>query len=107
KMIFALTGLGLGRAAVARVLNVEGHVRRNARSWTRRQVAAILARRDFYRRGAIRYGLVTAVGRTPALLESPTDDVVTDAASGPNRQSRRNPTFGSDPVEKLLDPCHA
>ena len=68
KRIFELAELGHGAAIVASTLNDEALLRRNGQPWTRRRVAAVLARRDFYREGAIRYGPVTAVSKTFALL---------------------------------------
>ena len=70
KMIFELAELGRGAAIVARTLNAQGSVRRNGQPWTRRRVAAVLARGDFYRDGAIRYGPVTAANESLVLLRS-------------------------------------
>jgi len=41
---------------IAATLNATGLARRNGKSWTVRQVAAILARRPLYYDGMIRYG---------------------------------------------------
>jgi site-specific DNA recombinase len=59
--IFALAEPRQTAMSVARTLNLAGYVRRNGKPWTQRQVAAIVARADFYRAGAIRYGAVAAV----------------------------------------------
>lgn len=65
RMIFELAGSdGTGRQIAAQ-LNASGFVRRNGKPWTRRQVNAVLSRRDLYRDGVIRYGEVG--GRRPEL----------------------------------------
>ena len=69
RRIFELADAGRGSAAVARALNEAQVVRRNGQPWTQRQVAAVLARGAFYRGGLIRYGRVTAVADTLALLK--------------------------------------
>ena len=71
RTIFELTKLGTKAVAVARALNDQGLVRRNRQPWTRRRVAAILARNDFYRGGMIRYGTITARSKVPTLLADP------------------------------------
>jgi site-specific DNA recombinase len=71
RMIFALSEVGQGATAVARALNEQGLARRNGEPWTQRQVAAVLARRGFYRDGLIRYGPVTTLNDSLALLRSP------------------------------------
>jgi DNA invertase Pin-like site-specific DNA recombinase len=49
-----------GGTAIATSLNDRGLTRRNGRSWTQRQAAAIVARRSRYEKGIIHYGDVVA-----------------------------------------------
>ena len=65
RMIFELAERGQTSSGIARALNHKGLGRRNGKSWTQRQVAAILRRRTFYCQGIIRYGEVS--GQNPAL----------------------------------------
>jgi len=69
KRIFVLAQRGRGATTIAKALNRHGLVRRNGRPWTQRQVAAVLARAAFYRRGLIRYGPIMATNENLALLK--------------------------------------
>ncbi len=65
RMIFQLAARGETGPQIAALLSASGLVRRNGKSWTRRQVSTVLARGGLYRDGVIRYG--EAVGRNSAL----------------------------------------
>jgi site-specific DNA recombinase len=54
RSIFERAGEGLLPGEIARGL--KPWVRRNGKTWTRRQVAAVLSRGDLYRHGIVRYG---------------------------------------------------
>ncbi len=49
---------GNGIPEIVNTLNREGHERRNGKPWTRRQVQAILSRKELYEQGKFRYGFV-------------------------------------------------
>jgi site-specific DNA recombinase len=66
RMILEFGDRGQPSPRIARVLNDKGLRRRNGRSWTRRQVSAVLGRQGFYRAGVIRYG--EAVGENKSLI---------------------------------------
>ncbi len=51
------------------VLNDQGFQRRNGAPWTRRQVRAILSRREFYEQGKFRYGKVEGMNARFILAE--------------------------------------
>jgi DNA invertase Pin-like site-specific DNA recombinase len=70
RRIFALAEVGRGPTAVARVLNADRLARRNHQPWTQRQVATSLARRNFYRGGLIRYGVVVGTNEDLVLVAS-------------------------------------
>ncbi len=46
---------------IVELLNRQGYERRNGKQWTRRQVQAILSRREFYEQGKFRYGKVEGI----------------------------------------------
>jgi site-specific DNA recombinase len=54
--IFELADYGMSGSHVVTVLNTRGLARRNGRPWTQRQVAAVIARRERYANGVVRYG---------------------------------------------------
>jgi site-specific DNA recombinase len=54
--IFALHGHGESCQKIADHLNKKGLARRTGKTWTQRQVAAIIGREKIYRSGIIRYG---------------------------------------------------
>ena len=56
RKIFELAERGESASAIARILSAKGLERRNGKSWTQRQVAAVLAHHRFYREGVLRYG---------------------------------------------------
>jgi DNA invertase Pin-like site-specific DNA recombinase len=66
RTIFDLARDGSKPLAIAVALNGRGFLRRNGNPWTRRQVAAILAREALYRTGRIRYG--DAAGENKGLV---------------------------------------
>jgi len=74
RMIFELAGSGKAGQQIAARLNASGFTRRNGKPWTRRQVNAVLARRDLYRDGVIRYGEVGARRPELALLQPSTEE---------------------------------
>ena len=53
---FALVGSGSSSAEVASALNRKGRTRRNGGAWSARDVQGLLARRELYAEGRIRYG---------------------------------------------------
>lgn len=57
RMIFRLKD-GHTCQKIADYLNKKGLTRRNAKSWTQRQVSAILNREKLYKMGIVRYGKV-------------------------------------------------
>jgi site-specific DNA recombinase len=65
--IYELAARGQSGSAIARVLNSRACTRRNGKTWTQRQVAAILNRRAFYRDGILRYGDVVGRNRCVAI----------------------------------------
>jgi site-specific DNA recombinase len=69
KKIFALSEDRRSGAAIARALNDGRAARRSGRPWTQRAVAAVLARRAFYRDGLIQYGSTTGVSAALAILK--------------------------------------
>jgi DNA invertase Pin-like site-specific DNA recombinase len=77
--VFTLSGRSLSQAAIAAALTAEGLLRRNGKPWTRRQVGAMLSRRNFYERGELRYGEARGVDAGLALLNYLN-------AAGPSRQ---------------------
>ena len=66
--IFELAGRGQSGPRIARILTENGWARRNGKSWTQRQISAILARREFYRDGLLRYGDASGQNRSLALV---------------------------------------
>jgi len=66
RSIFELAQRGETPSEIARILSAEGLSRRNGKTWTQRQVAAILARRSVYAEGMLRYGDIE--GRAPKLV---------------------------------------
>ena len=58
RLIFHLRGQHSSGQKIADHLNERGYRRRNDSAWTQRQVSAIWGRRNLYRNGIIRYGLV-------------------------------------------------
>jgi DNA invertase Pin-like site-specific DNA recombinase len=68
KLIFRLAERGVQASEVALTLNDQGLARRNGRSWTPRQVLAILGRRMIYTAGVLRYGDACGGDRSLALI---------------------------------------
>jgi site-specific DNA recombinase len=68
RVIFRLVDQGLSGSAMAATLNVRELSRRNGLPWTQRQVAAVVARRSLYGRGAVRYGDVEGVNKNLVLM---------------------------------------
>lgn len=66
RLIFELAGRGEPAAQIAEILNAQGAVRRNGQPWSRRQVGAVLNRKELYAHGTIRYGEVR--GQSPSLI---------------------------------------
>ncbi len=66
RTIFELAICGRACSGIAAALNSRGLPRRNGRTWTRRQVSAVPARRQLYKGGLLRYGEVA--GRDPSLV---------------------------------------
>jgi len=68
RIIFEFAGRGETSSQIAAALNQKGLERRNGKSWTQRQVAAILSRCAFYREGVLRYGEAEGKDESLALL---------------------------------------
>ena len=68
RMLFRLFDLGQRRTDIALVLNERGLTRRNGESWSQRQVAAVLNRRESYKGGVLRYGDVAETNRELRLI---------------------------------------
>jgi site-specific DNA recombinase len=68
RVVFDLRDRGGGYGEIARELNARGVRRRNGKPWTHRLVAAIVARRERYRRGVFRYGAAEGADGRFALL---------------------------------------
>ncbi len=68
RLIFALAERDETSPTIADMLGARRLVRRNGKPWTRRQVAAILSRRAFYREGVLRYGGATGKNDECALV---------------------------------------
>ncbi len=68
RLIFELAARGETKSAIVKALETEGLVRRNGKPWTRRQVSAILGRKDLYREGLLRYGETSGQDRSLALV---------------------------------------
>ena len=66
RLVFERAALGWSGSAIATILNDRGHARRNGQRWTQRQVAAVLSRREMYRKGVFRYG--EAAGQNVCLV---------------------------------------
>jgi len=58
KHIFSLHAQNKGTGEIAAFLSEKGYLRRNGKTWTQRQVSAILSRQNLYRKGIITYGEV-------------------------------------------------
>lgn len=59
KVIYALSGQNKTCGKIADCLNKRGYCRRNSKSWTQRQVSAILSRDNLYRKGIVKYGEIS------------------------------------------------
>lgn len=68
RMIFELAGRGETISQIAAALNQKGLERRNGKSWTQRQVSAILTRGPFYREGTLQYGETKGQNKKLALV---------------------------------------
>ncbi|MBI3825616.1 MAG: recombinase family protein [Candidatus Rokubacteria bacterium] len=66
RRIFELAARGGTKSAIAKGLEADDLIRRNGKPWTRRQVSAVLHRKDLYQHGVIRYG--EALASIPALI---------------------------------------
>jgi DNA invertase Pin-like site-specific DNA recombinase len=73
RVIFDLAQNGSSCSAVASALNGRPLMRRNGRPWTQRQVAAVLARRELYWSGALRYGEAVGTSKEMILLNDDAD----------------------------------
>jgi len=69
RTIFELSRNGQSRAGIAGHLNARDLRRRNGKSWTHRQVTAVLARRDLYAHGLLHYGDISGSDRSLILIE--------------------------------------
>jgi site-specific DNA recombinase len=67
--IFGLADDGLSSNRICRQLNATGSRRRNGAEWTARQVRSILANREFYETGRIRYGEVCSINERLILIK--------------------------------------
>ena len=65
-LIFDLNSSGEPSTCISGILNERGYVRRNGKSWTPRQVSAILSRRELYEHGILYYG--SAKGENKELI---------------------------------------
>ena len=68
RTVFEQDASGSSPSAIAHSLNENGFRRRNRMDWTRRQVLAIIQRRELYERGTIRYGPITATNQKLILI---------------------------------------
>jgi len=68
RRIFELDRSGSSGTEIARDLNEKTFRRRNGKQWTRRQVLAILQRKELYEQGTVRYGTVVATNSRLALI---------------------------------------
>jgi site-specific DNA recombinase len=68
RRVFELAERGLTAGQVARTLTEKALERRNGKPWTRRQVAALLARRPLYMEGRFQYGEAFGENKSLALL---------------------------------------
>jgi site-specific DNA recombinase len=59
KVIYALSSQHKIDSEIASHLNERGYLRRNGKSWTQRQVSAILDREDLYKKGIVKYGEIS------------------------------------------------
>jgi site-specific DNA recombinase len=69
KAIFALAGQGRPGKAIADVLNGRGHVRRNGKPWTQRQVCRTLLNEKLYQGGIVHYGEATGENSSLIILD--------------------------------------
>ena len=71
-IIFSMKRDNNSSQEIAQHLNERGCIRRNGKTWTQRQVLAILSREKLYRDGVVRYGRVE--GKSPdfvVMVETP------------------------------------
>lgn len=68
RTVFEMSDKGDAASVIVRPLSAKGLERRNGKPWTRRRVAAILARRQCYAEGLFRYGQVEGRASEPVLL---------------------------------------
>ncbi len=51
-----------------KILNEQGHRRRNGREWTARQVAEIMGRKELYEKGIVHYGEIMGQNKKLIIL---------------------------------------
>ena len=69
--IYDLIRKGEKAVNIAKILNEQGHRRRNGREWTARQVAEIMGRKELYEKGIVHYGEIMGQNKKLIIL---TDD---------------------------------
>ncbi len=68
RLVFGLVNKRASNGAIAVALNAQGLRRRNGTEWNARQVRSIVANREFYEKGTIRYGEVCVTDEKLILL---------------------------------------
>jgi site-specific DNA recombinase len=77
RRIFELAAVPLSSAEIAQQLKEGGFVQRNREDWSSRQVRSVLARREMYESGILRYGSVEGTNQKLVLItrkEDPYDE---------------------------------
>ena len=69
RLIFMWDAKSVNATQIARNLNAHGHIRRNGSAWTGRQVLDVIARRELYQDGIIRYGQAQGVNKALVLID--------------------------------------
>lgn len=85
KRILYLSAQGGTEQAISDALNVNGHIMRNGKPWTQRQVCRILWNEKLYRDGIFHYGEVTGEDRSLIIFDKTDNQHLSDTTENQNR----------------------
>jgi DNA invertase Pin-like site-specific DNA recombinase len=74
RQVFALAATGSSSTEIAASLNADGRTRRNGGPWTPREVQGVLARKELYEEGRVRYGNAEGTDENLVLIKKKEPD---------------------------------